>query len=271
MSIQEVFAIDVHGHYGAYVGEGDPTRHKFMSAGGDEVVRRARDANIAVTVVSPLQALLPRNAGNPVTANADAVRVVGANPALRQWVVVNPLQAATYDQAREMLQSPRCLGIKIHPEEHGYPIKEHGQNLFKFAAEMKTVVLTHSGEERSMPMDFVPFANQFPEMRLILAHLGSGPDDDPSHHVRAIGASRHGNVYADTSSATSLLPGLIEWAVQEVGAERILFGTDSPVYFAAMQRARIDHAGLDDRDKKAILLDNAVQLFGPQVIDTTPL
>jgi predicted TIM-barrel fold metal-dependent hydrolase len=271
MLIKDVFAIDVHGHYGAYVGEGNPRRSKFMSADGEEVVRRARDSNIAVTVVSPLQALLPRNGGDSIAANADAVRVVGENPALRQWVVVNPLEVATYDQAREMLKSPRCLGIKIHPEEHGYPIKAHGQTLFEFAAEMKTVVLTHSGEERSMPMDFVPFADRFPEMRLILAHLGSGPDDDPSHHVRAIGASRHGNVYADTSSAASLLPGLIEWAVGEVGSERILFGTDTPVYFTAMQRARIDHAGLDDRKKRAILLDNAVQLFGPRMIDTPVL
>ena len=32
------------------------------------------------------------------------------------------------------------------------------------------------------------------------------------------------------SSARSILPGLVEWAVAEVGAEKILFGTDSPLY-----------------------------------------
>jgi predicted TIM-barrel fold metal-dependent hydrolase len=54
---------------------------------------------------------------------------------------------------------------------------------------------------------------------------------------------------------------LIEWAVREVGAERILFGTDTPLYFTAMQRARIDHADLGDEDKRLILRDNAVRVL----------
>ena len=59
-----------------------------------------------------------------------------------------------------------------------------------------------------------------------------------------------------------IVPGLIEWAVREVGDERVLFGSDTPLYHAAMQRARIDHADLDDVEKWKILRDNAVRLFG---------
>jgi predicted TIM-barrel fold metal-dependent hydrolase len=98
---------------------------------------------------------------------------------------------------------------------------------------------------------------------LILAHLGnSGAAGDSAElQVRAIQAARHGNVYADTSSAQSLLPGLIEWAVGEVGAERILFGTDTPLYFAPSQRARIDHADLSDEQKRLILWENARRIL----------
>ena len=39
---------------------------------------------------------------------------------------------------------------------------------------------------------------------------------------------------------------LIEWAVEQVGAERLLFGTDSPLYFAASQKARIECAEMDE-------------------------
>jgi len=177
-------------------------------------------------------------------------------------VVVNPLESATFDQASEMLKSPTCAGVKVHPEEHGFPIAEHGRALFEFAAAHDAVMMAHSGQEKSMPEDFVALANDFPEVRLIVAHLGNGWDEDPGHQVRAIRAARHGNVFVDTSSAKSIMPGLIEWAVQEIGAERILYGTDSPLYFAPMQRARIDYAGVEPEDKRKILHDNAVSLLG---------
>ena len=99
-------------------------------------------------------------------------------------------------------------------------------------------------------------------MRLILAHLGCGWDGDLTHQIRAIQQNKHGNVFTDTSSARSITPKLIEWGVREVGAERILFGTDTPLYFSAMQRARIDHAELSDREKRMILCENAEKLLG---------
>ncbi len=112
------------------------------------------------------------------------------------------------------------------------------------------------------------FANDYPEMRLILAHLGCGWDGDLTHQVRAIQQSRHGNVFVDTSSARSITPNLIEWAVREIGAERILYGTDTPLYFAPVQRARIDHADLSEHDRRLILRDNAIRLLGLHLEDT---
>ena len=161
-----------------------------------------------------------------------------------------------------MLAQPQCAGIKIHPEEHGYPIREHAQPIFEFAAQHKAVILTHSSEQNSLAADFIPWADSFPEVRLILAHIGCGWDGDLTHQVRAIQQSRQGNVFADTSSARSILPGVIEWAVREVGPDRVLFGTDTPLYNTAMQRARIEHADLSDDIKRQVLRDNAVRLFG---------
>ncbi len=55
---------------------------------------------------------------------------------------------------------------------------------------------------------------------------------------------------------------LIEWAVEQVGAERLLFGTDSPLYFTASQKARIECAEMDEAARRAILYDNAARLLG---------
>jgi predicted TIM-barrel fold metal-dependent hydrolase len=262
MEIQSLQAIDVHAHFGKYDRRNADMVNEFMTGDAELVVRRARQANTRLTIVSPLEALLPRFHGNPVAGNENAARIVAQTEGLLQWVVIDPTKPATYEQAERMLKLPKCLGIKIHPEEHGYPIRDHGRAIFDFAARRRAVVLAHSSEQNSLAADYVVFANDFPEMKLILAHIGCGHDGDYTHQVRALGQSKHGNVFADTSSARSITPGLIEWAVREVGAERILYGTDSPLYFAPMQRARIDHADLSDRDKRLILCENAERLLG---------
>jgi predicted TIM-barrel fold metal-dependent hydrolase len=255
-------AIDVHGHYGRYDRGRADVVNEFMSGDAEEVVRRARQARTRWTVVSPLKALLPRGGGDPVAGNDDAFRVVARTDGLLQWVVLHPNCPRTFEQADEMLRAPMCVGIKIHPQEHVYPIAEHGRALFEFAAARRAVVLAHSSETNSLAADYVLFANEYPEVKLILAHLGCGWDGDLTHQVRAIQQSRHGNVFTDTSSARSITPRLIEWGVREIGAERILYGTDTPLYFAPMQRARIDHADLGDRERRLILRDNAVRLLG---------
>ena len=257
-------AIDVHGHYGDYFRD-EVSSHVngFMSADAAMVAQRARQVGIVTTIVSPLAGLLPRGKADTAPANEAAARTIAQTDGLLQWVIVHPLQSQTYQQADEMLQQPQCVGIKIHPEEHMYPIREQGQALFEFAAHHDAIVLAHSGDPHSVPADLVEFANAHRNVTLILAHLGNGGDAGGSTElqVRAIQASRHGNVYVDTSSARSLLPGLVEWAVHEVGADRILFGTDTPLYFAAMQRSRIDHSEITDQEKRLILFENAQRIF----------
>jgi predicted TIM-barrel fold metal-dependent hydrolase len=259
--IETIEAIDVHGHYGRYDRGNNQGIDDFMSGDADVVVSRARQARTRLTIVSPLLGLLPRFGGDPVAGNVEAARVVAETEGLLQYVIVDPTTPQTYEQADEMLKRPKCMGIKIHPEEHGYPIRDHGRAIFEFAAQRRAVVLAHSSEQNSLAADFARFANEYPEVRLIIAHLGCGWDGDLTHQVRAIQQSRHGNLFTDTSSVKSITPRLIEWGVREIGAERIFFGTDTPLYFAPMQRARIDNADLSDRDKRLILCENATRLF----------
>lgn len=255
-------AIDVHAHYGTYIRgpEQDPV-NRFMTGDAGVVLQRALQSNIRLTIASPLRALLPRFGGDPIQGNLEAAQTVATTRGLRQYVVIDPLKPETYAQAEEMLTMPKCVGIKIHPEEHGYPISKHGNTLFEFAARHRAIVLAHSSEQNSLASDYVCFANEFPEVRLIIAHLGCGWDGDLTHQVRAIQQSRHGNLFTDTSSARSITPNLIEWAVGEIGADKILFGTDTPLYFTAMQRTRIDNADLGEREKRMILFENAMSLF----------
>jgi len=265
----QVRAIDVHAHYGPYRGKSPAQLADFCSATADVVVARAREVNVATTIVSPLAGLMPRSQANAWEGNREAAEVVAKTTGLLQWAIVNPLEPATYEQAAGLLQQPKCVGIKLHPEEHQYPVAEHGDRLFEFAASHDAVVLVHSGDPYSWPQDFLPFADRHDNISVILAHLGNGggAQGDPSLQVRAVQESLHGNVFTDTSSSRSILPGLLEWAVAEIGAEKILFGTDTPLYHTAMQRIRVDKAELVEQEKERILRTNAIELWSEELFE----
>ena len=97
--------------------------------------------------------------------------------------------------------------------------------------------------------------DKYPDMKLILAHFGTGR----GYYVPIIQRAKHQNVYADTSGSASSKNNVIEYTVQQVGSEKILFGTDS--YSCAFQRGRIDYADISEQDKENILYKNAMRLF----------
>ncbi len=263
--IRSLPAIDIHGHIGAYKGSALELIDQFYSGGPEKVLERASLANIEFTFISHLGAIFTHFGGDPLAANKELANVVPRFPGLFYWAVIEPRQEETFAQAEDLLRTPRCVGLKIHPEMHRYLIKEHGAKIFAFAASQGAVVLTHSGEDLSLPSDFLPFADAFPEVKLILAHIGWSRDGDMTRQVRAVKMSKHGNIFADTSSSMSVTSNLIEWAVGEIGPERILFGTDTPLYFAPMQRARIDSAEISDEAKIMILRRNAERLFAAKL------
>ena len=168
------------------------------------------------------------------------------------WVVVDPRQPETLLQAEQLLDDPKCLGIKLHPSYHGYSLPQYADQLFSFAAQRHAVVLTHpTPEEEFDPV--VDCVNRYPDMKLIIAHLG-GPA-----HVRAIQRAEHGNVYTDTSGQAMKWNNILEYAVEQVGSEHIFFGTDT--FSCAFQRGRVDYAMISQQDKENILRNNALRVF----------
>ena len=179
-------------------------------------------------------------------------------------MTLDPRLPESFRQAERLLASGRCLGLKLHPVVHGYAISAYGEAVYAFAERPGAPIVMHTGEAGCMPEDFVPFADRHPSVITVLSHLGCSPDGDGMHQCRAIEQSRANNLYTDTSSWHSMEMNLLERAVQAVGADRILFGTDSGCYFSPAQRARIDCALLHTVEKKKILFKNALRLF-PQL------
>jgi len=260
-------AIDVHAHFGRHRLAPTP-KDDALSGGPDLVVQRHELAGIRATIVSSMDALdgVRMEYSDLRAGNAAAQAAAEEYDSIWFYAILNPTFPRSFDDVAELLEHPKCLGIKIHPRMHQYEISEYGQAVFEFAADRQTVVLSHSGGPGCLPCQFIPFMNAIPEAKLILAHLGHDElNGTIVLQTDAIKQAQSGNVYTDTSSSSSIYSGLIEYAVNEIGADRILFGTDSPSYFSAAQKRRIELAEIDQAAKQAILWENAQNLFGSKL------
>jgi len=256
-------AIDVHAHCGTYDGY-TPSAAILFNAEADEVVSRAAACAVTRTIVSEIGAFdpAPDRPADVDAANVRAREAAERFDVLRFYVVVNPKRPNWETATQSMLDHPRCAGVKLHPRWHYWSVEEHGDRVFSFLDERKLLTLTHTGNLGNEPQRFIPFANRFPDVKLILAHIGHSEDGTFDLQINAAKQATQGNVWADTSSSKSTAARLIEHAVDQIGADRVLFGSDSPLYFTAMQKARIAYALISDDAKRKILHDNAAELLG---------
>lgn len=219
----------------------------YYTAYWDELSQMEKAAKISTVLASPMEALV--DTADTVQANEDMFRLVQDIPNLYQWVVIDPRNDSTFEQADRMLKNKKCGGLKLHPRLHQYTLAEYGEKIFSFADKRSAIVQMHYGKE-----DYVGLADAFPNVTFIVAHLGG------SLHINAVKNAKHRNVYTDTSGMDSLKNKVIEYAVSQIGSDRILFGTDT--YAAGAQRGRIEYAMISQQDKENILYNNAKRLFG---------
>lgn len=169
-----------------------------------------------------------------------------------QWLVLDPRRDKLFKQIAEKINGEKVLGIKIHSVCHKYDINEYGDKIFGFANELKCFVLMHNDKISEM----IKFADRYPNMNLIIAHLGS------VDHVSAIKNAKYGNIYTDTSGRLSCENNILEYAVEKVGSEKIFFGTDT--YACGFQKGRIEYARISEKDKENIFFNNAKIHFDRQ-------
>ena len=249
-------AIDTHCHihYGPKENIAPNFLSKLMEEGNfytaylEQLKQMENSAHIGKIFASPFDGLL--DAERTEQANEDMFRFAQENDYLYQWVIIDPRNDRTFAQAEKMLKNEKCVGVKLHPVCHQYSFAEYGDKIFSFTDQHACIVQFHPERGGST---ILPFANQYTKTTFIMAHLGGDA------HLEAVKNARYGNVYVDTSGMASLKNMIIEYAVSQIGSERILFGTDT--YSAASQRGRIEFAMIKESDKENILLNNAQRLF----------
>ncbi len=144
------------------------------------------------------------------------------------------------NNARDACMAP----LMAAAERHGLIVLQHAWSMTKI-------------KQRSFhtdPEDVATLARRFPKVRIIMAHLtGCG--------VRGVLAVKDcRNIVVDTSGAAPEA-GLVEYAVAQLGAERVLYGSDAPIRDFGVALARITGTQLDAATKRKILHDNARALL----------
>ena len=107
----------------------------------------------------------------------------------------------------------------------------------------------------SDPEDTAALGRKYPDVTIIMAHL-SGCEARGVLEIKDLP-----NVVVDTSGGTPVA-GLVEYAVEQLGPDRVLFGSDLTGRATTVALARVTGADLSAADKRKVLNDNAVRVFG---------
>jgi predicted TIM-barrel fold metal-dependent hydrolase len=252
-AVADIFIVDAHAHLGPYF--------NFMVGddGSPAAMVRAMDRlGIDVSIVSPHIAITCdyREGNRHATAAAEQFpgRIV-------PFVVINPNYPIAEIEA-EITHRHETTGIKafkFHASLHKTDTMNEGYApAYEYANEHGLPILSHSWSGPGGPMKVIEtLSGRYERVQFVNAHSSSGWQviDDAC----AL-AERFDRVHLDLTGSRLVYGGL-ERMVERVGADRILWGTDSPFIDPRPALGRMLCAEVSDEAKRWMLGLNAKKLY----------
>jgi predicted TIM-barrel fold metal-dependent hydrolase len=128
------------------------------------------------------------------------------------------------------------------------------EQVMRLATKLKYVVQIHANTQE---MQYL--AEKYPETTIVFPHLGGSAKDI---FARIDLIARHRNTYIDLSGSGIERVGILERAVKEIGADRVLYGSDFTINDPSAVIARVKNAFLTSDDREKILYRNVERLLG---------
>lgn len=240
--------IDSHVHIG--------TGNFFhMQAGAEDLLRAADSCGVDRIFVTELNALFY----NMAEGNDALGRILNEHPDRLIGYVSVPtprLDERAVKEVHRCHEKYGMRGLKIysHPEAS---IAEPGTcPLLEAAAEYGMPILAHT-----TPAECDYLMERVPQCRLLMAHMGGHPYAFGDWHRAVAVAKKHPNLLLDTASS-QIDNGQIEFAVAELGPEKILYGSDMPLLDPHTQKAKVTGAEISEEAKSLILGGNTARILG---------
>ncbi len=255
--------IDIHGHIGSFLGY-DLRTETLM----DNINR----FGIRLVLISNIDgAHLPGKTLDldEVTANRITLETVQKYPdKLRGLVWTRPTDPkGSPKNVETFLREHGFVGVKFHPEMNQFPADSSCVDGYLDLCEKYQVpAVFHCGAKgsESGPEKIYAAARRYPSVPVVLYHMGFlGPHHDATAAVKEALAKKNADLYLETSQAD---PVAVLQAVAEVGADRILFGTDATYYGREHYEKYLIMVGqlqqkLQKSDFDKIMQTNATKLF----------
>jgi uncharacterized protein len=196
---------------------------------------------------------------NPFQAHDDIAAAVARHPGrLRGVASLSPIMPPDHYR-REMERCIHDLGfvaIKFHPPCHLLPpTSEKADIVFRTAHDLHVPVIVHTGigVPNGLPSLCILPARAYPDLPIILAHAGYGVYVQEA----LVAATVCPNIFVEPSWCG---PNNVKMLVQELGAERMLMGSDQPDNLP-VELAKYHAAGLTEAQLERIFSGTARMVF----------
>ena len=174
--------------------------------------------------------------------------------------------SADYKAAIDFVYSLGLRGLKLHPEYQDFVVDDPKMlPVYDYALSRGMTLLFHAGYDPAYKPPFRSSAKQFAALldamrggTIVLAHMG-GHDDWEASERYLCGR----DVYFDTSMGFIYRPQEVFLRfVENHGADKILFGTDSPWSDAAAEVAALREMPISAEQREQIFSGNAKRILG---------
>lgn len=146
-------------------------------------------------------------------------------------------------------------GLKLHPVSNlSFPYERTTLALLDRAAELDVPVLIHSGDELLCTPQEIAEAARQTRATILMAHIGGYQNA----HAALEAAVQNDNIRLETSACP--YPSVIQAAVDQLGAERVVYGSDMPPANPRVELAKIEILDLTDDQREMILGRNIAEL-----------
>jgi len=175
------------------------------------------------------------------------------------YVWPNPNQPFAVDLVKKAMREWGFKGIKLHPLLHAFlPTDNSVLPIMDVARNLRIPVAIHSGHAPfSLPWSIGELAEIYPDVRVVMLHMGHG------HGVYIQAAIRTAKKYDNIILETSGMPmhTKIREAVDTIGEQRVVYGSDIPFHHTSVEMQRVKMAGLTEHELRLVLYENAKTLL----------
>ncbi|MDA4117582.1 MAG: amidohydrolase family protein [Thaumarchaeota archaeon] len=229
--------IDAHSHVGRFGSWAN------VSCSASELLEQMDDFNVESSLLFALDNELVR-------------RAIRDHPGrFTGYVWPNPHDRGALSLVRRAVKEWGFKGIKLHPLIHAFlPTDEEVLPIVEFAEKERIPVAIHSGHPPfSLPWSIGELAEMYPKVTVVMLHMGHAHGVYMQAAINT--AKRYDNIILETSGVS--MHSKIREAVEKVGEERVVFGSDYPFHDYSVELQKVVAARLSRHQLDLVLYENA--------------